>query len=283
LRAKGTLPVYLSLNVMLQPIPTAVIHAQDLCVGYDGKTPVINHFSGDIASGQFVGVFGANGAGKTTLLCCMLGLIKPLSGELHILGSAPQRGHTHIGYLPQGLPNLPVNVSGAALLAATLGGHRWGLPILTAQQREEIARVVSFVGADALVDRPFMQLSGGERRRLLLAQALLGSPQLLLLDEPLANLDPHYQYTLIELLARVQTELGITLLLTAHDINPLIGVMTQVLYLAQGKAVLGTVDEILTSDVLSHLYESPIEVIRQQGRVFVLHSKTGQAENASCH
>lgn len=268
---------------MMTTAESAIISAHNLTVGYDLKSPVIRGFSGDIAAGQFVGVFGANGAGKTTLLRCILGLLPPLAGELKVLGKSPRHGHANIGYLPQGLPNLHIGVSGAAILAATMRGQHWGLPILSRAEREEIKDVVAYVGATAYIDKPFMQMSGGERRRLLLAQALLGKPQLILLDEPLANLDPHYQYTLIELLARIQKELNITLLLTAHDMNPLIGIMTQVLYLAQGKAVLGSVDAVLTNEVLSNLYGSPIEVIQQAGRVFVLHSKTGQAENVSCH
>jgi zinc/manganese transport system ATP-binding protein len=263
--------------------PLPVITAEQLSIGYDAARPVIQQFTAMIGAGQFIGVFGSNGAGKTTLLRCLLGLLPPLSGTLDVLGKAPKHGHQQVGYLPQALPHVPINVSGRALLSATVAGSRLGIPWLSKTQRQDIERAIEFVGAGNLVDRPFRQLSGGEQRRLLLAQALLGQPRLLLLDEPLANLDPHHQHTLISLLSRVQQELGITVLLTAHDLNPLLNVMSQVLYLARGKAVIGDVDQVVTNEVLSKLYDSPIEVIRQQGRVFVIHSRTGQAENVACH
>jgi len=258
------------------------IIATNLTIGYDLASPIIQHFNAEIPSNQFVGVFGSNGAGKTTLLRSLLGLLKPLSGELTVLGNTPTCGDKRIGYMPQGIPNVQINISGRALLAATINGSRWGLPLISKKNQQTIDQVVAFVGAENLIDRPFMQLSGGERRRILLAQALLGNPQILLLDEPLANLDPHYQHVMIDLLARVQKKFGITLLLTAHDINPLMGVMTQVLYLAGGKAVIGNVDEVVNNTVLSNLYGSPIEVIHYQGRVFVMHSQTGQVENGVC-
>lgn len=259
------------------------ITARDLTVGYDAENPVISEFNGSIERGQFIGVFGANGSGKTTLLRCLLGLLKPIRGELNVLERIPKRGDADIGYMPQSVPNLQTATCGCALLAAVIKGHRFGLPWLSKDARLEIEKIIEFVGAQDLVDRPFMQLSGGERRRLLLAQALLGNPRILLLDEPLAHLDPHYQYILVELFVRIQQEFGITLLLTAHDINPLLGAMTKMLYLAGGKAILGDVDTVVNSEVLSSLYGSPIEVIRHQGRIFVIHSNTGRIENASCH
>lgn len=261
---------------------TKVITAHDLSLGYDAQHPVISKFSGVIERGQFVGVFGANGSGKTTLLRSLLGLLKPISGELNVLGHTPKQGDLNIGYMPQAIPTLQTSTSGSALLAATINGHRFGLPLLSKEAHLEIERIVTLVGAENLVHRPFMELSGGERRRLLLAQALLGNPPILLLDEPLAHLDPHYQHVLIELLVNIQKACGITLLLTAHDINPLLGAMTQMLYLAGGKAILGDTNNVINSEILSNLYGSPIEVIRHHGRVFVIHTNTGQVENASC-
>lgn len=250
-------------------------------VGYPNHE-VITDFTGAIETGQFVGIFGANGTGKTTLLNAILGLV-PFTGELLVLGCPPRRGNNEIGYLSQIIPNLHVNISGYALLAASVSGDRLGLPLLFKRQREEIDLIVSFVGAEHYIHRPFAKLSGGEQRRLLLAQALLGKPRLLLLDEPLANLDPHHQFHLIQLLQNIQKELGITILLTSHDVNPLLNVMTQVLYLAKGKGVIGSVNAIITSEVLSGLYGSPIEVIQQEGRIFVIHRSTGQIENVSCY
>lgn len=260
---------------------TFAITAQDITLGYD-HNPTIQQFTANIPQGEFVGVFGPNGAGKTTLLHSLLGLIKPLKGTLQILGAPPRRGNPCIGYMPQYMPALHVKICGYALLAATIKGERWGLPFLSQQQQAQIHKVVELTGATTYVNKPFMQLSGGERQRLMLAQALLNNPHILLLDEPLANLDPHYQHLLVDLLKTIQKQLNITILFTAHDVNPLLEAMTSVLYLARGKAAIGTVAEVITSKTLTELYDSPIDVIQQNHRLFVVHSTTGQTENV-CH
>lgn len=259
-----------------------ILHANNATLGYPGY-PVIEDFSGDIEAGAFLGIFGPNGAGKTTLLQCLLGLIKPLKGSLTVLGETPHSGNAQIGYVPQALPKLNIPISGRALLQSTVKGTRFGLPLLSPNEKAQIEHAIELMGAQGYADRPFMSLSGGEKRRLLIAQALLGNPIILLLDEPLANVDPHYQNTLVELLDDVRREQNITVLLTAHDINPLIKVMTKILYLAEKKAVIGTVDEVITSNTLTQLYGTPIEVIRHDGRLFVMHSTTGKTENVVCH
>jgi zinc/manganese transport system ATP-binding protein len=114
------------------------------------------------------------------------------------------------------------------------------------------------------------ELSGGERQRLLLAQCLLGNPRLLLLDEPLISLDPRHQTGVVELVRRVQRELNITVLFSAHELNPLLNSLDRVLYLGSGRAALGTVDEVISKPVLSRLYGSPIDVMRVNGRIFVM-------------
>ncbi len=265
-----------------KPSPFPAIVADGLTLGYPGK-PIIEHFTATIEMGQFVGIFGPNGSGKTTFLRSLLGLIKPLNGKLMVLGQVPRSGHAQIGYMPQWMQATNVGVSGSALLAATIRGNRWGLPFQSRRERKAMERVIELVGAQHYAHRPFSQLSGGERQRLLLAQALLGEPQILLLDEPLANLDPHYQKSLISLIENIRQQLGITVLLTAHDINPLLGFMTKVLYLARGRAVIGTVNQVITSETLSALYDSPIEVIHYQDRILVIHKSTGQPENVVCH
>jgi zinc/manganese transport system ATP-binding protein len=258
------------------------IFANDLTLGYKNN-PVIEHFSGSIEPGAFLGIFGPNGAGKTTLLQCLLGLIKPFSGELSVLGKTPHAGNKNIGYVPQGLPKLNIPISGRALLQSTIHGTHFGLPILSGKAHQQIEHVITLMKAQDYADRPFMQLSGGEKRRLLVAQALLGSPQILLLDEPLANVDPNHQYALVHMLAEIRKTLNITILLTAHDINPLTDVMTNILYLAQKKAIIGTVSEVIRSDVLSQLYGTPIDVIHHDDRLFVMHRSTGKTENVVCH
>ncbi|HEX7936548.1 MAG TPA: ATP-binding cassette domain-containing protein, partial [Paraburkholderia sp.] len=161
-------------------------------------------------------------------------------------------------------------VRGRDFVAMAADGHRWGLPHADAKTRADVERVLDLVGGGKLADRPLSELSGGERQRLLLAQCLLGDPKLLLLDEPLISLDPHHQKSVVELVRRVQRELGIAVLFSAHELNPLLNSLDRVLYLGSGVAALGTVDEVITRPVLSRLYGSPIDVMRVNGRIFVM-------------
>ncbi len=151
-----------------------------------------------------------------------------------------------------------------------VNGHLLGMPFLGKAGRAEVDRVLDLVGAGELARRPLAELSGGEKQRLLLAQALIGRPRLLLLDEPLHSLDPHYQGEVVELVKSLQTELGIAVLFSSHELNPLLGSLDRVLYLGQGQAALGPVGKVITGPVLSRLYGSKIDVIRLKGRIFVM-------------
>lgn len=236
-----------------------------------GRRTVLANVSASIGEGEFVGVFGPNGAGKTTLLHALLGLLPPASGVIRVFGEPPGGGALRAGYLPQKRSGIgDLRLRGWDLVASAYEGHRWGPPLLGARGRDEVAWALETVGASALAMRPLSQLSGGELQRVLLAQALLGKPKLLLLDEPLISLDPRYQQAVVELIKRIQSALGITVLLTAHELNPLLGFMDRVLYLGHGRAALGTTEEVITSEVLSRLYDAPIEVLRLNGRIVVV-------------
>ncbi|HVO14444.1 MAG TPA: ATP-binding cassette domain-containing protein [Alphaproteobacteria bacterium] len=231
-----------------------------------------------IAAGEFIGVFGPNGAGKTTLLHALLGLLRPAAGEIRIFGRPPRAAAGKIGYLPQKRAAVAeLELSGYDFVASAWRGERWGLPLLGADGRRAVGEALATVEAEALARRPLGQLSGGERQRLLLAQALLGDPRLLLLDEPLISLDPRYQQAAVALIKRIQVARGITVLFTAHEINPLLGAMDRVLYLGHGRAALGRVDEVMTGPVLSRLYGAPIDVLRVKGRIVVV-AAHGEAE-----
>ena len=236
-----------------------------------GTRTILRDVSLTIPPGEFVGVLGPNGAGKTTLFRAMLGLLTPSAGSLLVMGRPAARGSAGIGYMPQSrsAPGV-MRLSGAAFLAGAWHGERWGLPLLDAAGRADISRVLDLVGAGALAKRPLRSLSGGERQLLLLAQALLGQPRLLLLDEPLLNLDPRHQHGIVALVRRLARELGITVLFSAHELNPLLGAIDRVLYLGGGQAAIGTVDEVITGPVLSRLYDADIEVVRAGGRIFVM-------------
>jgi zinc/manganese transport system ATP-binding protein len=225
----------------------------------------------EIEAGRFVGVLGPNGAGKSTLMRAILGLVRPDRGAIRVLGSPATRGNTAIGYVPQAQSGTArLRLRGWDLVASASDGHRWGLPVLDRAARREVQWALETVGADGLAHRPVCELSGGERQRLLIAQALLGRPRILLLDEPLVSLDPHYQRAMVELVDRIRREFGLTVLFSAHEINPLLGAVDRVLYLARGRAVLGPVEDIITGPVLSRLYGSPIEVLKIRDRIFVL-------------
>ena len=247
-----------------------------------GRRIVLADVNLDIAEGEFVAVLGPNGAGKTTLLRAVLGLVPPLRGEISVLGRLARRGNPAVGYLPQAsAAGFGVRISGREFVASAVNGHRLGLPIAGRRGRNEVERVLDLVGAAALGRRPLGELSGGERHRLLLAQALIGRPRLLLLDEPLISLDPHREREAVEIVRRVQRELGIAVLFSAHEINPLLGAIDRLLYLGACRAEIGTVAEVVTGPVLSRLYGVPIEVVRLDGRIFVMSG--GQPVEVAAH
>lgn len=245
---------------------------------------IFSDFNAAIERGEFIGIFGPNGAGKSSLLRAILGLLPPTNGTITVLGKPAKRGNPAIGYIPQTREMITGNhLSGRARITASRNGFKLGLPLLNKQQKLEIEWALTLVEAHDYADRPFSQLSGGERQRLLLAQALLDHPQILLLDEPLTNLDPHHQETLIELIQRIRCQLNVTVLFTAHDVNPLLNVMNRVIYFAHGNAAIGPVEEIITSKKLSWLYGTPIEVVQYQQQLFVINTKSGINEHATHH
>ena len=235
-----------------------------------GGRKILSDVSFDVAGGEFIGLLGPNGAGKTTLMRAILGLVQPSAGSIAVGGRPAARGNLAVGYMPQMRGQADLRWTGWDFVAGAAGGHRWGLPRLDKAARDEVDWALDVVDATALSRRPLGELSGGERQRLLLSQALLGRPKLLLLDEPLISLDPTHQRGVVELVARLRTELGLSILFSAHELNPLLGAIDRVLYVGGGRAVLGTVDEVITGPVLSRLYGSPIEVLRLGRRIFVM-------------
>jgi zinc/manganese transport system ATP-binding protein len=183
--------------------------------------------------------------------------------------------------LPQVRTVLPdLRVRGLHFIASSLHGERWGLPSLTRADRRMIDDTLSLIGARDLAKRPLTEMSGGERQRLLLAQALIGEPRLLLLDEPLISLDARHQEVAIDVVRKVCRERGITVLFSAHELNQLIGTLDRVLYLGNGQAVLGTVEEVITAPVLSRLFDADIQVVHAEGHIFVM-SRGRDVEHAA--
>ena len=225
-----------------------------------------------IRDGEFVGVLGPNGSGKTTLMRAILGLLPPRRGT----HPRARRSRWHAAIPPSATCRRRAARWTSAPDRLGLRRQRRATAIagvcrcLDATARRDVAWALERVQATDLARRPLAETSGGERQRLLLAQALLGRPRLLLLDEPLISLDPHHQRAVVELTRTLQQELGIAVLFSAHEINPLLGALDRVLYLGDGHAALGTVEQVITGPVLSRLYGSPIDVVHVNGRIFVM-------------
>jgi zinc/manganese transport system ATP-binding protein len=234
------------------------------------RRPILSGVSFTIEPGEFVGVLGPNGAGKTTLMRAILGLLPVGTGRIDVFGATPRRGNAAIGYVPQFRRIAgQLGVTGAELLLSAHRGERWGPPLPSAGDRQEIAAALALVGATDLAARVVSELSGGERQRLFIAQALVGSPKLLLLDEPLMSLDPARQRSMVELVRAVSRQLNVAVLFSAHEINPLLGAVDRVLYLGNRHAAIGSVDAVVNDDTLSSLYRSKVRVIRAEGHIFV--------------
>ena len=240
---------------------TEAVALRGVTLGFPGCT-LLHDVDFSVRQGEFVGVLGPNGAGKTTLLHALLGLVRPYAGRIDVFGAPAHPGHSAVGYLPQTRAGALPTVRGIDLLAASRGGARWGLPFSSAAAKTEIAWALGQVDATALAQRPLAQLSGGERQRVLIAQALLGRPRLLLLDEPLSNLDPRHQRAVVRLLRDIQLRLELTVLCIVHDLNVVLQAVDRVLYVGNGQVALGAVDEVVTGPVLSRLYGAPIDVVR---------------------
>ena len=221
-----------------------------------------------VAPGEFIAVLGSNGSGKTSLLKVMLGLTSLSAGTALIENEPPRRGSSVIGYVPQQKsfdPYLPVR--GIDLVRYGLNGHQYGFlrgPL------GAVEKVIAEVGASAFAEKPIGKLSGGEQQRLRIAQALLSDPRLLLCDEPLLSLDISQQRVVSALIGTRCRARNTAVIFVTHDINPVLGMIDRVLYLANGCWVIGTPDEVLTSETLSRLYDAPVDVVRVNGRIIVL-------------
>jgi zinc/manganese transport system ATP-binding protein len=242
-----------------------------------------------VGEGEFVAILGPNGAGKSTLLNVLLGLHDLAAGSVAVLGGPAGRSNERIGYLPQRrVFDAATRVRGVDLVRLGLDGRRWGVPLpfaarFSARARAERARVeeaIEQVGAEAYAERPIGECSGGEQQRLLIAQALVRAPRMLILDEPLDGLDLPNQAAVAALVQRICREQDVTVLLVAHDVNPLLPYLDRVLYLAGGRGAMGSVEEVITSETLSSLYGAPIEVLQTgDGRLVVV----GQPEAPHQH
>jgi zinc/manganese transport system ATP-binding protein len=238
-----------------------------------------------IDAGQFVAILGPNGAGKSTLLRAMLGVVPLAEGTVTVFGRPVRRGNPEVGYLPQRRRFDPdLRIRATDLVRLGLDGASWGVSIpFGAGERAKAAHVdemLAVVGASAYAHRPVGDLSGGEQQRVLIAQALVGGARMLMLDEPLESLDLNNQQAISELIRRLARDQGVTVLLVAHDVNPILPFIDRAVYVAGGHVVAGTPSDVITTDTLTRLYGAPVEVLRtSDGRLVVV----GQYEPVTHH
>ncbi len=221
--------------------------------------------------GSFVAILGPNGSGKTSLLRVVLGLAGLRAGSVEVLGQPPRRGNPAIGYVPQAQAidrDLPLR--GRDLVRLGLDGHRWGIGRPDRAVTRRVAEAIASVEAGAYADAPIGRLSGGEQQRLRIAQALVGDPQLLLCDEPLAHLDLRHQGEITELVGGWHRRTGRSVVFVTHDVNPVLALVDRVLFVVNGRWAAGTPDEVLTAERLTALYGSHVDVLRVHGRILVI-------------
>ncbi len=270
----------------------AAVRFADAAVQVGGRT-IWSGVNLTVASGEFMAVLGPNGVGKSTLIKAALGLIGLSAGTVTVLGRPAGQTGKEIGYLPQRRNfDAGLRVRGTDVVSLGSDGERWGIPLPWGDRlfparraaRGRVREVIDLVGASAFADRPIGEISGGEQQRLLIAQALVRRPRLLALDEPLDSLDLPSQASVAALISAICREQGMTVMLVAHDVNPILSYLDCVAYLAAGGAVCGTPGKVITSQTLTALYRTPIEVLRaSDGRLVVVGEPEPPARHTDRH
>jgi zinc/manganese transport system ATP-binding protein len=256
-------------------LTTDLLRLENVTVRLGGRE-VLKDVSFGIRPGEFTGLIGPNGAGKTTLLRVILGLQPVTSGEVLLDGEPRPHRDSSIGYVPQKLaidPDVPLRVRDVVSLG--LDGNKFGIRLPSRARRERVSDMLTAVGAQRYADARVGELSGGEQQRVMIAHALISKPRLLLLDEPLANLDISSEQGIVSVLARLARAEHVAVLLSAHDMNPLMPVMDRIVYVAAGRVAVGDADEVVQSEVLSRLYGQHVDVIRVHGRILVVAAPEG--------
>lgn len=252
------------------PGPSEILRLAGVSVSLSGRQ-ILENVTFGLNAGEFTGLIGSNGAGKTTLLRVILGLVHPTTGTILLDGAPRGRQNRSVGYVPQKValdPDMPLRARD--LVALGMDGHRFGIPIPSKKRNAAVDRMLEAVDAERFADARVGSLSGGEQQRVLIAHALIGRPRLLLLDEPLANLDLRSGQEIVALLHKIAEEQKVAVLLSAHEMNPLLPVMDRIVYLAEGRAASGTTDEVVRDDVLSALYGNEVHVHVLHGRILVV-------------
>jgi zinc/manganese transport system ATP-binding protein len=250
---------------------STLVEAKNLSAGYPGRR-VWDNANFVVNKGEFVAIIGPNGAGKTTLFRLLLGLQKPIGGTVKVFGEEPRRGSPWIGYVPQRhVIDQESHIESVELVKLGVSGTKWGFGLVHHGDAEAAHSALRAVGGEALAHRPLAELSGGELQRIFLAEALVSSPYLLLLDEPLSNLDIRHERDQVALLDQIVRTRDVAALLIAHNINPLMPYLDRIIYIANGKVASGKPTEVLTTESLSALYGVRVEVLHDSsGNVAVV-------------
>jgi zinc/manganese transport system ATP-binding protein len=242
-----------------------------------GESTLWSNLNIEIQPHEFIAVIGSNGSGKTTLLKAILGQEKLSSGSIEFLGKPVTRGSRRVGYIPQHRSIDSASPMRAIdMLRLGLDGHRFGLPISSRAANKKVQHILGCVDAFDLAAKRIGELSGGELQRLRVGQAVIDEPDLILADEPLSALDLAQQKVIADLLDQERREHNSAVIFVTHDVNPILSMVDRVLYLANGKFKIGTPDEVLRSEVLSELYGTPVDVVRNQGRILVVGTQDHQ-------
>ena len=236
-----------------------------------GESQLWSNLNLEVQPHEFIAIIGANGSGKTTLLKAILGQVELSQGRIEIEGKRVTRGSRRIGYIPQHRTSeTAAPIRAIDLLRMGFDGHRFGLPFASSKAKKSIRHILECIDGHELANKKVADLSGGELQRLRVGQAVIGEPSLILADEPLSALDLAQQKIIAELLDQERRDHNAAVLFVTHDVNPILSIVDRVLYLANGKFRIGTPDEVLRSEVLSELYETPVDVLRNQGRIVVV-------------
>jgi ABC-type Mn2+/Zn2+ transport system ATPase subunit len=252
---------------------TALVSFRDATLGY-GQTPVLRGINLDILENDFLGIVGPNGSGKTTILRTFLGSLKPLAGSVTI---APG---LRFGYVPQ--RDVVDTLFPLQVLDVVMMGRydRIGLGRRPKSTDRDLARsALDRVGIVHLADRPLTSLSGGQRQRTLIARALVGEPNVLVLDEPTNGMDLVATTQILGLVRDLHERTGITVVMVSHALNEVANYVERIALVHEGGYVVGAVEEVMTQQSLSAMYGIPVEVSSFEGHRIVLAKRTTNAEH----
>lgn len=233
-------------------------------LGY-GRLKVLTDLNLVLDRGDFLGIVGPNGTGKTTILKAMLGILRPMSGQLRRDTSA------RFGYVPQRQfidEVFPLTALDVALMGRypLLGVFRRP----SRRDRDRVLECLDQVGIADLAARSYRELSGGQKQRTLIARALAAEPDVLVLDEPTNDMDIGSEHSIMELLKALHDEDGITVVMVSHLLNVVANYAEKLALIDGGLHAMGRTAEILSSENLTGIYEVPVEVAQWRDRVIIV-------------